>query len=324
MLVFIWPWVFALTPLPLLVWLLVPKASQTQQAALRVPALDDFRVGGEPGSQGRGSGGMILFAAVIWLLLIAAAARPQWLGDIAEVPVSGRDLMLAVDLSGSMRHRDFRLNFQRVDRLTAAKWVVARFVTRRKSDRVGLIVFGTKAYLHVPLTFDTKTVITLLNETFVGMAGDSTAIGDAIGLAVKRLRNTKADRRVLILLTDGKNTDGTLNPVRAAELARHMKMTIYTIGIGSLMSASIDESTLREIARVTDGRYFRAQNIQQLNEIYSYIDRLEPIEKQAKRFRPRRALYHWVLALVVVLVSLVLGYRLWKDCRGVRASGAMN
>ncbi len=315
MFVFIWPWVFLLTPLPLLVWLLVPRARRSQQAALRVPAVDDFRSGRETEGRGTADRRMIFFAILVWLLLLAAAARPQWLGRVAEVPVSGRDLMLAVDLSGSMRHRDFRLNYRRVDRLTAAKWVVTRFVTRRKSDRIGLIVFGTKAYLHAPLTFDTKTVIALLNETFVGMAGDSTAIGDAIGLAVKRLRNTKADRRVLILLTDGKNTDGTLTPLRAAELARHMKMTIYTIGIGSLMSVSIDESTLREIARITRGRYFRAQNITELNQIYSYIDKLEPIEKQARRFRPRKALYHWLLSVVVVLVGLVLVYRLWRDCR---------
>ena len=177
--------------------------------------------------------GHCFLAATAWCLLVLASCRPQWLGDPVEQAVSGRDLMLAVDLSGSMEEQDFIVNGKPVDRLTATKQVAGEFIKRRTGDRIGLILFGTRAYLQTPLTFDRQTVLTLLYESALGLAGENTAIGDAIGLAVKRLRKQSTESRVLILLTDGANTAGEVSPLKAADLAADENLKIYTIGIGA-------------------------------------------------------------------------------------------
>jgi Ca-activated chloride channel family protein len=252
-----------------------------------------------------------------------ACTRPQWLGEPIEQAVSGRDLMMAVDLSGSMEVQDFFINKQTVDRLTAIKYVASDFINRRVGDRIGLILFGTQAYLQTPLTFDRKTVMTLLNESAIGLAGDNTAIGDAIGLAIKRLKNQPDNSRVLILLTDGANTAGEVTPLKAAELAEANHLKIYTIGVGAdemivrsffgsrkvNPSADLDENTLVKIAESTGGRYFRARNADELNNIYMLLDKLEPIEKDKQFFRPRSELYYWPLALALLLTGLIGIYR---------------
>jgi Ca-activated chloride channel homolog len=318
MIEFAWPWLFTLLPLPWLIRWLVPPATPAEQAALIVPFLDDF-TGGES-RQGLPSSILPLTLAIIaWILLIVAGARPQWLGDPIEQAVSGRDLMLAVDLSGSMEEQDFIINNQRVDRLTATKWVASEFISRRVGDRIGLILFGTKAYLQTPLTFDRKTVVTLLNESAIGLAGDNTAIGDAIGLAVKRLGHQQNNSRVLILLTDGANTAGEVSPIKAAELAAEQQLKIYTIGIGAdeMMvrgffgtqrvnpSRDLDEKTLTAIADKTGGRYFRARDIDELEQIYQLLDQLEPVEKDKQYFRPKTELYYWPLAVALLLASFI-------------------
>ncbi len=263
-------------------------------------------------------------AIAAWTLLVVASARPQWLGDPIQMPVSGRDLMLAVDLSGSMEEKDFRLNGRWVDRLTATKAVAADFIERRDGDRIGLILFGERAYLQAPLTFDRETVRTLLFESAIGLAGKSTAIGDGIGLAIKRLRKRDAGNRVLILLTDGANTAGEIDPLSAAELAAREGLKIYTIGIGAdemivrdffgtrriNPSADLDESTLTSIAEKTGGRYFRARDTAELEDIYRLLDKLEPIEQDAQSFRPRKALFHWPLSLALTLTTGLLLARL--------------
>jgi len=227
--------------------------------------------------------------------------------------------MLAVDLSGSMEEQDFIVNKQRVDRLTATKWVAGDFINRRVGDRVGLILFGTQAYLQTPLTFDRKTVMTLLNESAIGLAGDNTAIGDAIGLAVKRLKNQSANSRVLILMTDGANTAGEVSPLKAAELAAQYQLKIYTIGIGAdemivrsffgsrkvNPSRDLDEDTMIKIAQKTGGRYFRARNTDEMNNIYMLLDKLEPIEKDRQYFRPRSELYFWPLSLALLIAGFL-------------------
>ena len=188
-----------------------PPGQQNEHAALRVPVLSDFESLRRPVSS-TFLKSQAFFAFFIWLMLLTSAARPQWVGKSIEIPQSGRDLMLAVDLSGSMRMEDFDINGQRVDRLTALKWIAGDFIERRKGDRIGLILFGTHAYLQTPLTFDLPTVKQLLNEAAVGLAGNETAIGDAIGLAVKQLRDSPQESRVLILLTDGNSNAGVLTP----------------------------------------------------------------------------------------------------------------
>ena len=314
-----WPWAFALLPLPLLMRFLLPATATTQDAALYVPFLDHFQAGQTHGKWEQQSRfWLIILAALTWICLVVASSRPQWLGDPIDIPTSGRDLMLAVDLSGSMQMEDFEINGRQVNRLYATKYVVDDFILQRKGDRLGLILFGEQAYLQTPLTFDLITVQTLLREAVIGIAGDATAIGDAIGLAIKRLKDKDKDSRVLILLTDGQNTAGEVEPLKAAQLAAEQELKIYTIGIGAdeilqrsffgtrriNPSAELDEKTLTAIAEITGGRYFRARDTQELQHIYQLLDELEPTEQEQHSFRPVHALYHWPLGLGFVLMLI--------------------
>jgi Ca-activated chloride channel family protein len=307
---------FLVLPVPFLLRRFAPPAEPARGAALRIPYLHELaRPGGEARLVHRTW--PLSIALLIWILTVAASSRPQWLGEPVELPVSGRDMMLAVDLSFSMQEQDFELQGQWVDRLTATQAVAQDFIMRRQGDRIGLILFGENAYLQTPLTFDRETVRTLLMESQIGLAGRATAIGDAIGLAIKRLRNQDDSNRVLVLLTDGANTAGEIEPIRAAELAARDGLTIYTIGIGademlvrSLFgtrrvnpSAELDEETLRAIAETTGGRYFRARDTRELDDIYRLLDRLEPIEQDPESFRPVTALFQWPLGAALILAG---------------------
>ncbi len=312
------PWLLVALPFPLLIYWLTPAKLNANQSALRVPFLGDFAQN-ETIKIHSPNRTRLYLAALAWTFLVFAAARPQWLGEPIEQAMSGRDLMLAVDLSASMQEQDFVLNKQTVDRLTAIKAIATEFINRRVGDRLGLILFGTQAYLQTPLTFDRKTVATLLNESAIGLAGDNTAIGDAIGLAVKRLRNESQNSRVLILLTDGANTAGEVSPLKAAELAAANHLKIYTIGVGAdemlvggffgyrkvNPSADIDEGTLIKIAESTGGYYYRAKSLDELNNIYLRLDELEPVEKEKQYFRPKRELYFIPLAIALALAGLL-------------------
>lgn len=323
---FEWPLLILALPLPLIIRWLVPADIPAEQAALQVPFLEDFATG-ETKTVSQNRQWPLLLAMIAWLFLIFASMRPQWMGEPIEQAISGRDLMLAIDLSGSMEEQDFIIEKKRVDRLTATKYVAGQFINRRVGDRLGLILFGTQAYLQTPLTFDRTTVMTLLNESALRLAGESTAIGDAIGLAVKRLKKQKAESRVLVLLTDGANTAGEVSPLKAAELAANYNLKIYTIGIGAdemivrgffgnrkvNPSRDLDEKTLSAIAEKTGERYFRARNTQELEQIYQLLDELEPVEKDKQYFRPKTELYHWPLAIAFILVSIISTSRLnWK------------
>ena len=318
MMQFEWPWALYFLPLPLLVYLLLPS-SKRQDAALRVPVIEDFKSSSRIQISRAKNILLLLLAILAWCALVAAATRPQWLGEQVDIPISGRDLMMAVDLSGSMQIPDFEINGKTVDRLTAVKHVASEFISRRSGDRVGLILFGEQAYLQTPLTFDIKTVNALLDEAFLGMAGDATSIGDAIGLAIKRLQDLQKDSRVLILLTDGANTAGEITPLKAAELAADNGLKIYTIGIGAdeilrrtlfgvqriNPSADLDEDTLKKIAQQTGGKYFRAHDLKELNKIYALLDELEPVEQQSESFRPVSALYYWPLGIALIFAGLI-------------------
>lgn len=329
---FAWPWALALLPLPWLVYRYAPPALAAEEAALWVPSLSLFGAVAQQGVRRPGRL-QILLAVLCWLLLVLAATRPQWLGEPIERPVSGRDLMLAVDLSGSMQTRDFTLGGETVDRLTALKAVAGEFIRRRVGDRVGLILFGDQPYIQTPLTFDRQTVLTLLNEAVLGLAGDRTSIGDAIGLAVKRLTEGGGKNQVLVLLTDGANTAGRLAPLKAAELAAREHLKIYTIGIGAEKmevrrfifrqtvnpSADLDEKTLKAIAEKTGGRYFRARDTRQLQEIYAAIDELEPVVRDHNVFRPISELYVWPLGAAFLGGLLVLLLPLLPPLSGRRS-----
>jgi len=317
MLSLIWPWLWAAFPLPWLVLRWVPGRDEGS-AVLRVPVLELLPTAGRSGVLA-GRSRMSVPELLGWTLLVFACARPVWQGEPIEQAVSGRDLMLAVDLSGSMEIGDFVLKGSKVDRLTATKAVAGEFIERRVGDRVGLVLFGERAYLQAPLTFDRKTVRTLLDESVIGLAGDKTAIGDAIGLAVKRLKENPKDQRVLILLSDGANTAGTVAPLQAAELAAKEGLKVYTIGIGAdemvirdLLgsrkvnpSQDLDEPTMRGIAEQTGGRYFRARDVKELENIYQMLDELEPVERDKRYYRPQTELYPWPLGAAMLLAILI-------------------
>ena len=315
------PWILAAFPVPWLLRYLLPSSAAAAGASLRVPELRDFEVLAAGRSLGQPASSRLLLAALIWILLLASAARPEWLGAAVELPINGRDLMIAIDLSESMHESDFVLNGQPVDRLTASKAVAREFISRRLGDRIGLILFSDLAYLQVPLTFDHQTVQQLLDEAVIGLAGRKTAIGDALGIAVKRLREQKTEHKVLILMTDGTNTTGTLDPQRAAELAHDAGLTVHTIGIGAdeamqrgffgsmriNPSQDLDEDTLRAIAKKTGGHYFRARDARAFENIYREIDKLEPVAHDGSHFRPTTALFYWPLAAALALYFVLMG-----------------
>ncbi len=316
-----WPWVLAAVALPVAVAWIIPAASGNNEAALRVPFFLRVAAWSDARSLHTRRWRMVI-ASLAWLLLVFAAARPQWVGDPVALRITGRDLMLAVDLSGSMKRRDMKLADQWVSRLEIVKEVAGEFIERRDGDRIGLILFGTRAYLQAPLTFDRPTVRTLLEEAVIGLAGEQTAIGDAIGLGVKRLRERPSSNRVLILLTDGANTAGEVHPLDAARFAAKLGLKIYTIGVGADVammrrlygttrinpSADLDEPTLAAIARTTGGRYFRARETSELVDIYRTLDELEPVIGDEEQFRPTIELFHWPLALALLFsVGLMAG-----------------
>jgi Ca-activated chloride channel family protein len=317
-----WPWALLALPLPWLLRSLLPEARGLSEAGLRVPSLSGFETLKDRSSVEQMLNWRFWIAVLAWCLLVLAAARPERVGDELEVPVAGRNLMLAVDLSGSMDQKDFELAGRRVDRLTATKAVASDFISRREGDRIGLILFGERAYLQVPLTLDRDTVKTLLLEAEIGLAGAKTAIGDAITLAVRRVHEQKVEEgeQVLILLTDGANTAGEIHPLKAAELAQQVGLRTYTIGIGaesmdvaSLIggrrainpSADLDEETLTAIAQQTGGRYFRATDTASLQEIYALVDELEPVEEPESGFRPVKSYYYWPLGVAAGLCLLL-------------------
>lgn len=313
------PWLLLLAPLPWLVRRFASTAHHSRQSALQVPFIETMEqaVGQSASGKRRSDLWITIIAYLAWCLLLVAAARPEWLGEPVAQQREGRDMMLAIDLSESMLEEDFQLGNQLINRLIATKVVAGDFIERRQGDRIGLILFGEQAYLQAPLTYDRKTVKQLLDEAQIGLAGKRTAIGDAIGLAVKRFKEMHNEQRVLVLITDGTNTAGSIEPDKATELAAAEGLKIYTIGIGrdrsqrGLLSqffgggtSEIDEATLQHIAEKTGGRYFRARDLEQLSEIYSLLNELEPIAQDDDFYRPVVSLYQWPLAGGIMLLGL--------------------
>lgn len=327
------PWALLALPLPLLVWWLVPPHRQ------RVPALrfPFFRrivdvAGTEAGAGsvvvGR-SGLQMLTAVLIWLLLVLALARPERVGAPVEQRRAGRDVVLAIDISGSMDARDFRAPDGAVkQRLEAVRAVVDGFIAGRDGDRMALIVFGSQAYLQAPLTEDLSGLRALLGDTEVGMAGPHTALGDAIGLAIRTFETSDIDQRLLILLSDGSDTASRMSPVNAAAIARDRGIEIYTIGVGDPQAAGeerVDLAVLQDIAALSGGQYFYAEDAAGLARVYARIDALAPRETEVLSWRPRRALAWIPLALaatlgfgVVALLTLTRGLRRRRADAGLR------
>ena len=255
------------------------------------------------------------------VLLVLAAARPQLYNVSKEIRSPGVDIMLCLDTSGSMRALDFKLDGEQVDRLTAVKKVVQDFIKKREMDRIGLVVFGDEAFTQSPLTLDKGLLLGLVDKMEIGMAGDQTSLGDAIAVGAKRLKDLKAKSKILILLTDGRHNAGTITPEQAAEAAQALGVKIYTIGVGGKGPApfkvktlfgtrtvrqrvDLDEETLRKVAGVGGGRYFRAADSEQLSDIYDLIDREEKTEVKVKEFFHFRELYAYFLVPALFFFGL--------------------
>ncbi len=313
-----WPWLLLLLPLPWLLRKLTRAADSTeQQGALFFPPLNSVLTArGNATVAVKKTESAPLWLWLIWCLLVVACARPQWRGEAVGIPTSGRDLLLLVDISGSMETPDMKLNDESAQRIDVVKKVVGEFVRKRTGDRVGLVLFGTQAYLQTPLTFDRETLAKQLEEAQLGFAGEKTSIGDAIALSVKRLQDHDQKSRVIILLTDGANTAGNLKPLEGADLAATLGIKIYTVGIGADVmeqrmffgltqrinpSADLDENTLTAIAQKTGGGYFRARSTEQLQGIYAMLDKLEPSAGDEEKLRPVSEWFYWPLGAALLL-----------------------
>jgi Ca-activated chloride channel homolog len=341
---FYWPWMALLLVLPMLVRFFWPRPATEQhqsiegmQATLLHPSLsylqDAFqtRTPRQPLSVRLHSWLLLL----LWLALVLALMRPQWLEPYTENRTAGYDLMLAVDASHSMNALDFTLNDEQVSRMQVVKGVVAKFIEGRQGDRIGLVIFGSRAYVLSPMTYDRKAVSSLLSEVIPRIAGDGTAIGDALGLGVKKLRERPEGSRVLLLIADGENTAGTIPPLKAAQLAAQEGIRIYSIGVGSnrkkvpilengrIITRSdlgFNEKAMREIAEATDGAYFRATDTEALEKIYQKIDELEKTEAESRTVFVPQPLYYWPLS-VALLLLLILGIYPEGKQRRLRSGG---
>lgn len=315
MLSFAWPWMCLLLPMP---WILLrvlkryqinknlvvptisfPKLQQLQRAFINAPLI------------GRGlPTWQKILISITWVLLVICLMRPELIQDLAYGKNTGYDLMLAVDLSRSMDIVDFSENGRPLSRIAATKKVVANFVRQRTGDRVGLIIFADQAFLTIPLTLDTTAVSKLLNNLLVGMAGERTAIGDAIGIGVQNLRKRPDASRILILLTDGEDTASHIPPLEAAQIAKKNNIKIYTIGVGN----KLDETLLEKISAMTDGIYYKVTNVNALEQVYAQIDQLEKSEAVQKVVLIKTPLYYWFLCVALILYCIVYavntkGYR---------------
>ncbi|QLE79464.1 VWA domain-containing protein [Francisella sp. Scap27] len=331
-----YPWVFILLILPLVFYWIVPRAKADKQAALKTPFFKQIQsqLPTSLESNFKRANYFKYLLATIWVLIIISGSGLQWLGKPMSLPQTGRDLMMAIDLSGSMAIEDMKkADGKSESRFDLVMRVANEFLDTRKGDRVGLVLFGTKAYLQTPLTFDIPTVKKILNDSSIALPGPQTAIGDAIGLSVKKLMQYPSDSKALVLLTDGENNSGTLKPLQAAEIAKKTGIKIYTIGLGGgqmvvntafgqrLVNTSedLDTGVLEQIAKMTGGKFFRAQNSSDLQKVYEDIDKLEPTESDKTVVRPITYLYPWTLGGALVISYIVA--LLWLNRRRANSHG---
>lgn len=308
------PWAWLLLPLPLLVWWLVPPHRE-QVPAIRYPFFR--RIVELTGTEAR-QGAVVLSRTrlqvialtVVWMLCVAAMAKPERVGQPVEITKAARDVVLAIDISGSMDTNDFEQpGGQTSQRLDGVKSVVSEFVRQREGDRLGLIVFGSKAYVQVPLTEDLGSIEQMLNRTEVGMAGPHTALGDSIGLAIRTFEASDVEQRLLILLSDGTDTASRMSPVNAAEIARDRGVEIHTVGVGDPDATGeqrVDIDTLKDIASRTGGQYYYAKDKAALSDVYDRINELAPRKVETLSYRSRDALSHIPMLAAAVLGLLTL------------------
>ena len=309
------PWLFLALPLPLLIWWLAP-AYREPRIAVRVPFLELLsRISGR--QPGIGTAMTVrrwlqkTQLIIAWLALVVALARPVWMDEplVRELPM--RDLLVALDLSGSMDTMDFTdQSGQVTDRLTAARQVLDDFLARREGDRLGLIFFGSAAFVQAPFTEDLDVVRELLDEAQVRMLGPRTVMGDAIGVAIQLFERSETQERVLIVLTDGNDTGSMVPPLRASEIARDNGVTIYPVAMGDPEAAgeqALDEETLQAVANATGGKYFHAGDRESLETIYRELEGLNPKKVETLSYRPEHELFFWPLGLAMILTLVFFG-----------------
>ncbi|WP_171228286.1 VWA domain-containing protein [Ruegeria sp. HKCCA4008] len=308
------PWVFLLLPLPLLVYAIAPPRRETT-ASIRIPF---FRRVAQAAGVEPQSGSMIrtrarlqtASAALIWMLLVLALARPERLGDPIVMEKSARDVVLALDISGSMDQRDFQTGSGApMQRLEAVKEVLRQFISERDGDRMALIIFGTRAFIQAPFTEDLNSLNGFLDQTQVGMAGPNTALGDAIGLGIRTFESSEVDQRLMIVLSDGADTSSRMTPVNASAIAAEKNVVVYTIGVGDPNATGedrVDLQALKDIADRTGGEYFFADDVTALEQTYARIDSLNPRMVETQSYRPKQSLAHipLLIALIVIIVSM--------------------
>lgn len=310
------PWALGLLVLPPLIWYFMPRASQQLMTALKVPFFAAMMQIAEQDKKSVSATTSLLYPALIWVALVLALTGPRWIGEPQPLTREGYNIMMALDLSGSMELEDMLWRNQPVSRLAVVKHAAKGFVQDRAGDKIGLILFGTRAYLQTPLTYDRHNVLLRIDDASVGLAGQTTSIGDAVGLAVKRLEGVPKKGKIIILLTDGANNSGVLQPLKAAELAKSDGIKIYTIGLGSEVdpnalqatnpfglnvSADLDEDTLKKMADMTDGVYFRATDTETLHQIYQTINQLETVDHEMASVRPEKDYYPWCVGFALLL-----------------------
>lgn len=314
MLEFTFPWAFVLLLVPVLVRWLAPPHRESRDS-IQVPYFERLvALSGEIPRQGASIRGRMkiqaLASLVGWALLVVALARPEWVGEPVKLEKTARDLMLALDLSGSMEATDFRdASGAQTDRLSAAKGVLEEFAAGREGDRLGLIVFGSAAYLQAPFTDDQDTWLALLDESIVNITGPSTALGDSIGLAIAHFRQSKTENPVLIVLTDGNDTGSKVPPLDAAKVAQAEGVTIYTVAVGdptTVGEEALDLETLETVAKTTGGTSFVAADREALRDTYRRIDALEPASYDSLSYRPRTAMFHLPLAAFALLYVIAM------------------
>lgn len=312
--------------LPFVVYFMFPAIKKTYGDALKVPFLADIKQIQSVSGKGISfkpavfSAIKIFLLALVWVLMVLALCRPQWVGKPIPVKNEGREILLVVDISNSMSEEDFQYKNKMYSRLTAVKNVIDNFIDKRTSDRIGLVLFGTQAYLQAPLTYDKQSVKEILWNADAGMAGNSTSIGDAVGVALKNLAESegKPENKVIILLTDGENNDGSLSLPQAIALAKEEGVKIYTIGAGSdsenffgglfsiPVNTGLDEESLQALAEETKGNYFRAKDVNSLFQIYNEIDKLEPMTSEGRYVQEVKELYPYAAAMALILFMILV------------------
>lgn len=316
MIEFAFPWAFLGVLLPFFIAYILPKLKTELAVAVTVPFFNPLLnfAHQQKISINRLKQEKIFF--LVWCLLLFALSGPRWVGAPQSLEREGHNIMMILDLSGSMALNDMRLNGRPAPRLMVVKQAANQFIRERQGDRIGLILFGTRAYLQTPLTYDHRSVLVRLEDATVGLAGQTTSIGDALGLAIKRLQKVPPEGRVAILLTDGANNSGVVSPLKAAELAKLEGVKVYTIGLSAEesqqgfrnlmfnpnMGTDLDEESLKKIAEMTEGRYFRATDTNSLHQIYKTINELETLPQEEATIRPQKEYYPWPLALACLLL----------------------